>query len=39
MYNYGGGAVCLESSDPIPVGEIVDTIDGVPIYEDLRVNL
>lgn len=30
------GNVFLADSDPIPVGDIVDTIDGKPIYEDLR---
>lgn len=30
------GTVGRKGTDPIPVGEIVDTINNIPIYEDLR---
>ena len=30
------GTLYLAGTDPIPVGEIVDTINNIPIYEDLR---
>ena len=33
---YEDGTVAHAATDPIPVGEIVDYINDIPIYEDLR---
>lgn len=33
---YEDGTVAHAATEPIPVGKIVDTINNIPIYEDLR---